>query len=133
MRTLSPKASSCWNRFLLRCSRCVFICFPTCQVRVVRFYVSCPSSSSSSSYSSSSPSPPRPPPLCRHLRHYLRQLYVAMGNAGPQQGAPDCSGQRRTSTGSFPSGVGSAGPQLPEDMSKEMPEICQPRMSEDIS
>ena len=72
--------------------------FPTCQVRVVRFYVSCPSSSSSSS-SSSSPSPPRPP-LCRHLRHHLRQLYVAMGSARPQQGAPECSGQRRTSTGS---------------------------------
>ena len=82
------------------------------------------------------------------------ELQIAVGSAGPQQRAPDCSGQRRTSTasprlqwaapgltrralertgqrrtspGELPSGVGSAGPQQPEDMS----EICQTRMSEE--
>ena len=61
-------------------------------------------------------------PLRCHLRHHFRQLYVAMGSArpqqgapdcssaGPQQGAPDCSGQRRTSPGGLWSGLGSAGP-----------------------
>ena len=94
--------------------------FPACQVRVVRFYKSCPFPSSSPS---PSPSPPRRPPLCRHLGLHLRHLYVAMGSAGsqleaamamgsagPQPGAPDCNGQRRTSTGELTSGVGSAGP-----------------------
>ena len=89
-----------------------------------------------------------------------RELQIAVGSAGPQQGAPDCSGQRQTSTGSsrlqwaapdltpgapersgqrrtspgeLPSGVGSAGPHQREDMSKDMSEICQTRMSEDMS
>ena len=39
-----------------------------------------------------------------------RELQIAVGNAGPQPGAPDCSGQNRISTGEFPSGMGSAGP-----------------------
>ena len=105
--------------------------FPTCQVRVVRFYVSCPSSSPSSS--SFLLLPPLLP-LRRHLRHHHRQLWaapdlnmelqIAVGSAGPQQRAPDCSGQRRTSTASsrlqwaapdlnseLQIAVGSAGPQ----------------------
>ena len=99
--------------------------FPTCQVRVVRFYVSCPRPPSSSP-SSSSPSPClRPTSLCRHFVHLLRQLYVArcrwqwaapdlnrevdMGSTGPQQGGSDASGQRRTSTGELQIAVGSAG------------------------
>ena len=92
--------------------------FPTCQVRVVGFYVSCPPSSSSfpSSPSPSSPSSPCPRPTS--LCHLLRQLYVArcrsqwaapdlikegqiaVGSAGPQQGGSDRSGRCRTSTGS---------------------------------
>ena len=70
-----------------------------------------------------------------------------MGSAGPQPGSsgadwatPDLTrgalertGQRRTSPGDLPSGVGSAGPQLPEDMSEDVSEICQKRMSEDMS
>ena len=83
-----------------------------------------------------------------------------MGSAGPQQRAPDCSGQRwastasprlqwaapdlnrgapertgqrRTSPGDLPGGVGSAGPQLPEEMSGDVSEICQKRMSERMS
>ena len=37
-------------------------------------------------------------------------LQIAVGSAGPQLGAWDCSGQRRTSPRGLPSGVGSAGP-----------------------
>ena len=60
--------------------------FSTCQVRVVRFYVSC---LPVSAFFSLSPSPP-PPSSPR----------FAVISARLQQGAPDCSGQRRTSTGS---------------------------------
>ena len=78
-------------------------------------------------------------------------LQIAVGSAGPQQGAPDCSGQRRASTasprlqwaspdltrgalartGQRWTSPGSsraewaapgAGPQLPEDMSDDMSE-----------
>ena len=79
--------------------------FPTCQVRVVRFYVCSPPLSSSS---------PSPPPSSPRLRRHPRRL---------QHGAPDRSVQHRTSpgnsklqcaapdlTGELPSGVCSAGP-----------------------
>ena len=73
--------------------------------------------------------------------------YRSTGSAAPQPGgsradwaAPDLNrgalertGQRRTSPGDLPSGVGSAGPQLPEDMSEDVSEICQKRMSERMS
>ena len=49
------------------------------------------------------------------------------------RGALERTGQRRTSPGDLPSGVGSAGPQLPEDMSEDVSEICQKRMSEEMS
>ena len=52
---------------------------------------------------------------------------------GLTPGAPERSGQRRTSPGELPSEVGSARPHQPEDMSKEMSEICQTKMSEDMS
>ena len=95
---------------------CVVFFFPTCQVRVVRFYVCCPSFLLHSSSSSSFLLPPR---LRRRPRRPLRQmspdvnmdLQNAVGSAGPQQQAPDCSGQRRTSTGECSSGLGNAGPQ----------------------
>ena len=95
--------------------------FPTCQVRVARFYACCPSPP---------PSPPSPPsPLrlfllvfadilavlfarCRQMSPDVNtDLQIAVGSAGPQQRAPDCSGQRRTSTGGLWSGLGNAGPQ----------------------
>ena len=80
-----------------------------------------------------------------------RELQIAECSAGPQPGAPDCSGQRRASCRGLPSGVGSAGPHpgsspmewaVPDLTSqkiyqkiyqKEISEICQTRMSEDIS
>ena len=63
-----------------------------------------------------------------------REFQSGLGNAGPQpasfgadwatpdlnRGAPERTGQRRTSPGDLPSGVGGAGPQLPEDMSEDM-------------
>ena len=66
--------------------------FPTCQVRVVRFYVCCPSSffsfSSSSSCSSSSFVLLLRRHPCRPLRQMSpdakRDLQSAVGNAGPQ-------------------------------------------------
>ena len=77
------------------------------------------SSFSFSSFSSSSSSSPLPPRLRRHLCRPLRQmspdvnmdLQIAVGSAGPQQRAPDCSRQRRTSPGELWSGLGNARPQ----------------------
>ena len=90
------KIFKCWHMagYFSRILEKKYYFFPTCQVRVVRFYKSCPSSPSSSSC-------PRPPPLCRHLCHHLRQLYVARCRS--QWAAPDLRGE-------LPSGVGSAGP-----------------------
>ena len=116
--------------------------FPTCQVRVGRFYVSCPSPPSPSS----SPSPSSPSSSPSFSPDLNMELPIAVGSAGSTassrlqwaapdltRGAPERTGQRRTSPGELPSGVGSAGPQLPKGMSKDMSEICQPRMSEDMS
>ena len=75
--------------------------FPTCQVRVVRFYQSC--------------SPPRPPPRSPDpsghsrtstassrsqwaLPDLNRDFQIAVGTAGPQPRLPDRSGHCRTST-----------------------------------
>ena len=99
-------------------------------MRVVRFYICCPC-----------PSPPFPllPSLrlfllvfadilavlfarCRQMSTWTSrlqwaapglnsELQIAVGSAGPQQRAPDCSGQRRTLTGGLWSGLGNAGPQ----------------------
>ena len=117
--------------------------FPTCQVRVVRFYVCCPSPLRSFL--------PLLPRLRRHPRRPLRQMSLdvnmdlqsAVGSAGPQQRAPDCSGQRRTSTGQLWSGLGNAGPHpgssraewAAPDLScqKICQKICQKRMSEEMS
>ena len=92
--------------------------FPTCQVRVVRFYQSC------SSPSSPPPPPPRPPPSpppplpplpsslppCQ-LFQALRQLPHAVGPAGPQLQESERTGHRWTSTWYLPSSVSTAGPQ----------------------
>ena len=97
--------------------------FPTCQVRVVRFYVRCPAPSFLLSFFPSFlPSCPPPPPaprwtssasswwqwssldvICQHLS--------AVCSAGPQRLAHDRCGPRRTSTGESLSAVGLAGPQ----------------------
>ena len=69
--------------------------FPTCQVRVVRFYVSCPPPSS------------------------LLLLLVLL-LAGPHLPALDRSGPRQTSTGQILSAVCLAGPQRLEKMSERM-------------
>ena len=81
--------------------------FPTCQVRVVRFYHSC--------------SPPPPPPAFAStpmftsalptLRQALRQLPHAVGTAGPQLQGSERTGHRWTSTWDLPSSVSTAGPQ----------------------
>ena len=85
--------------------------FPTCQVRVVRFYQSC-----------SPPPPPHPPPPPRSpdpsdpsghsrtstassrsqwaLPDLNRDFQVAVGTAEPQPRVPDPSGHCRTSTAS---------------------------------
>ena len=57
---------------------------------------------------------------------------IAVGSAGPHPGALERTGQRRTSPGDLPSGVGSPGPQLPENM-KICQKMCQKKMSEDMS
>ena len=86
--------------------------FPTCQVRVVRFYHSCStfsSSSSSSSFSSSSSSfssttsasTSTSTSALPTLRQSLRQLPRAVGTAGPQLPASDLSGHGWTSTAGF--------------------------------
>ena len=99
--------------------------FPTCQVRVVRFYVCSPlpplhppSSSHPPPCSSPTSSPSSSPDFNMDLQIAVwaapdlnNELQIAVGSAGPQPRAPDCSGQRRTSTGGPWSGLGNAGPQ----------------------
>ena len=83
--------------------------FPTCQVRVVRFYHSCSGCSSSSSTSSSSSSfssttsasTSTSTSALPTLRQSLRQLPRAVGTAGPQLPASDLSGHGWTSTARF--------------------------------
>ena len=119
----SPNKYPCLSAHTLPYVCVVF--FPTCQVRVVRFYVCSPL-----------PSLLLPPPLLLVFADILAVLFarrrqmstwtsrlqwaapdlnselqIAVGTAGPQQRAPDCSGQRRTSTGELWSGLGNAGPQ----------------------
>ena len=155
-----------------RCICGLTVFFPTCQVRVVRFYVWCPSSflprsfffrsflpssflffllfasSSSSSQTSSPSSSPdvarcqHGPPDCSGQRRTSigssrlqwaapdlnSGLQIAVGSAGPQPGSSGAD-WATPDLGDLPSGVGSAGPQLPEDMSEDVSE----RMSEDMS
>ena len=108
--------------------------FPTCQVRVVRFYHSCspPSRSSSPPPPRPPPSPPPPlPPLPRPLpppcqlsanlfANFRAQwalldlncrLPIWVGTAGPQPQGSERSGHRWTSARDLPSRVGTAGPQ----------------------
>ena len=85
-----------------------FVCFfPTCQVRVVRFYVCSPSppcpppsspSSPPSPSSSSSSSPPSFSPSS--WTDFNMELQIAVCSTGPHRGSPKCSVQRRTLPGS---------------------------------
>ena len=95
--------------------------FPTCQVRVVRFYQSCSPPPP--------PPPPSPPPPSQSRSQWAlpdlnREFQITVGTAGPQPRAPDLSGHCRTSTASSRSqwalpdlnrdvqiAVGTAGPQ----------------------
>ena len=94
-----------FNNQRLFLGRFGFACFPTCQVRVVRFYQSC-----------------SPPPHL--LLVLLLAVQIPVGTAGPPPRAPDPSGHCRTSTAScrsqwalpglnqdFQVAVGTAGPQ----------------------
>ena len=88
-----------------------FSCFPTCQVRVVRFYHSC--------------SPPPPPRLAillllllllrQHLLHHLClhfHVHCCLASSSPSSSpTSELSVHRWTSTWDLPSSVGTAGPQ----------------------
>ena len=108
-------ASSWWWGELRIC----FLSFPTCQVRVVRFYQSC-SPHPPPPAPPSPPPPPPPPPLpppavsprpCLHqlprplppcqLVANLFANFRAAGTAGPQLPASDLSGHGWTSTARF--------------------------------
>ena len=129
--------------------------FPTCQVRVVRFYQSCssppPSSSSfsssaSSSSSTTSASTSTSTVALPTLGQALRQLRSSVRTAGPQPGtfpaqcAPldlnlgpsELSAHRWTSTWGLPSSVRTAGPQKPDRMPEDMPDRMSDRMREDM-
>ena len=102
-----------WVWFTFHLSfNCVF--FPTCQVRVVRFYQSC---SPPPPPPPLLPPPPHPPPPPRSpdpsghsrtstartrsqwaLPDLNRELQIVVGTARPQQRLPDRSGHCRTST-----------------------------------
>ena len=115
-----------------------FVFFPTCHVRVVRFYQSC------------SPPPPPPPVSPRPCLHQLPpplppcQLFAKLFANFPAQcalldlnlGPSQRSAHRWTSTWDLPSSVRTAGPQrpdrMPEDMPDRMPEDMSDRMPEDL-
>ena len=127
--------------------------FPTCQVRVVRFYQSCSPprlavlllqflldhstmSASTSTCTSALPT----------LRQALCQLPSSVCTAGPQPGtfpaqcapldlnlgAAQLSVHRWTSTWDLPSSVCTAGPQRPDRMPEDMPDRMSDRMPEDM-
>ena len=104
--------------------QCVF--FPTCQVRVVRFYQSCSSPSSSPPLPPPSPPPPLPPlpcslPPCQLFANFRTQWALLLDlncnlwahwtpldlNLGPSE----LSEHRWTSNWDRPSSVSTAGPQ----------------------
>ena len=128
---------------------CALVCyslefFPTCQVRVVRFYQSCcpplpRHPPPPPRLSSSSPPPPVSPRPCLHqLPPQLPpcQLFAKLFANFPAQcapldlnlGASQLSVRRWTSTWELPSSVCTAGPQRPDRMPEDMPD----KMLEDM-
>ena len=114
------------------------ILFPTCQVRVVRCYVSCPAASSSSASAG-----PQLQTLDRSVPRRTRTASTLFP-AGPRPQALEESGPRRTQTASSGSEccppdlnreirirVFPAGPQ-PQRISEDVPDRMPERMSEDI-
>ena len=80
------------------------------------------------------------PDLNRGALEQTGQRRTQPGNSGADWATPDLTrgavertGQFRTSPRELPSGVGSAGPQLPEDISEDVSEICQKRISKEMS
>ena len=98
----------------------LFSFFPTCQVRVVRFYQSCsppplPASSTISAsvhfrLANSSPT------------SELSELPSSVSSAGPEPAPSELSEHRWTWTWDFPSSVSTAGPQRPDRMPEDMPD-----------
>ena len=116
--------------------------FPTCQVRVVRFYQSaCPPppprlavllalllASASSTSTSALPTLPT-------RRQALRQPASCPAQCAPldlNPRAAQLSVHRWTSTGDLPSSVCTAGPQQPDRMPEDMPDRMSDRMPEDM-
>ena len=107
----------------------VLIFFPTCQVRVVRFYQGCCSSPPPPSSPPPSPPPPLPPlpcplPPCQLLVKLFAnfraqwalldlncRLPIWVGTAGPQPQGSERTGHRWTSTWDLRTSVHTAGPQ----------------------
>ena len=107
--------------------------FPTCQVRVVRFYQSCSPPPPPHPPPPRPPPPPRSPDFSRHCRTSTasarsqdlnRELQIPVGTAGPQPRLPGYTTHCRTSTATsrsqwalpdlnrdFQIAVGTAGPQ----------------------
>ena len=107
-----------WER---RWCHVLFDFFPTCQVRVVRFYQSCSPPPPPPPPPPHPPPPPRSPDPSGHSRTSTassrfqwaqpdlhRELQIPVGTAGPQPRLPGRSGHRRTST---QIAVGTLGPQ----------------------
>ena len=106
--------------------------FPTCQVRVVRFYQSCSSASYPPPAPPATPAPPPPPsppppllppllplPALPTLRQALRQRPSSACTAGPQPGT-------------FPAQCAPMPDRMPENMPDRMPEDMSDRMPENL-
>ena len=125
-----------------------FSFFPTCQVRVVRFYVSCLLLPPASSSSSSPPRPPRPPcHPCRPCRPRRPRRPCSTATRDPQCSLPDLNHdhprpvfpagpQPRPSTPSVPCRTSTASIHakcsLPDLMPDRMPEDLPDRMPENM-
>ena len=115
--------------------------FPTCQVRVVRFYQSCsphpPSPPPPLPLPPVSPRPclhqlqlPRPLPPCQLVANLFANFRAQWAPLDLNLRPPELSGHRWTSTWNLSSSVGTAGPQRPDRMPEDMPDRTPDRMSD---
>ena len=83
---------------------CLFLCFlfPTCQVRVVRFYVSCPARLPPLPPRPPAPPPPPPDLNCKPPPDLNCEIRIRVAPAGSQPRAPDQSVPPRTSITKIP-------------------------------